>query len=265
MRQSKRGWLPEITQISSRSVVCSIRCFTLTRISQCAIPAFDRLLPEPHNTTVLHLLAALAEWHALAKLRLHTEVTVNLLETKTTELASRVQEFMNVTCQAYETMETTKEYGARLKRSAKKEKAPGPTIPPGEVEATPPGEPQAGQGEGRPPGPSIGSSASSSTPPEGLRAREGDGRPPGPSVGSSTSSATPPGDLQAGQSEGRAPGPSIDSSPSTTSHKGKLRKTLNLQTYKYHALADYAGHIRRFGTTDSYSTERVGTLQLLGA
>ena len=35
------------------------------------------------------------------------------------------------------------------------------------------------------------------------------------------------------------------------------RKKLNLQTYKYHALADYPGTIRRFGTTDNYNTQTV--------
>jgi hypothetical protein len=34
-------------------------------------------------------------------------------------------------------------------------------------------------------------------------------------------------------------------------------KTLNLNTYKFHALGDYANTIREFGTTDSYSTEPV--------
>jgi hypothetical protein len=34
-------------------------------------------------------------------------------------------------------------------------------------------------------------------------------------------------------------------------------KQLNLKTYKYHALGDYTHAIRRFGTTDSYSSQRV--------
>ena len=34
-------------------------------------------------------------------------------------------------------------------------------------------------------------------------------------------------------------------------------KLLNLQTYKLHALGDYAAHIRMYGTTDSYSTQVV--------
>lgn len=48
----------------------------------------------------------------------------------------------------------------------------------------------------------------------------------------------------------------------STSAEGKTpltrkSKQLNLYTYKYHALADYPNTIRRFGTTDNYSTQTV--------
>ena len=36
-------------------------------------------------------------------------------------------------------------------------------------------------------------------------------------------------------------------------------KQLNLNTYKYHVLGDYVHTIRRFGTTDSYSTQPVSS------
>lgn len=39
--------------------------------------------------------------------------------------------------------------------------------------------------------------------------------------------------------------------------EGPLPKNFNIQTYKHHALGDYPSMIRRFGTTDSYSTEPV--------
>ena len=38
---------------------------------------------------------------------------------------------------------------------------------------------------------------------------------------------------------------------------GRRIKKFNLWTYKYHTLGDYADTIRRYGTTDSYSTEPV--------
>ena len=43
----------------------------------------------------------------------------------------------------------------------------------------------------------------------------------------------------------------------TTSQATRRPKTFNLQTYKVHALGDYSNSIRKFGTTDSYSTEPV--------
>jgi hypothetical protein len=46
---------------------------------QCAIPVFDDLLPELHNMHVLKLLFDLVHWHALAKLRMHADTTLELL------------------------------------------------------------------------------------------------------------------------------------------------------------------------------------------
>ena len=43
----------------------------------------------------------------------------------------------------------------------------------------------------------------------------------------------------------------------STSQVTRRPKTFNLQTYKVHALGDYLSSIRKFGTTDSYSTEPV--------
>lgn len=37
----------------------------------------------------------------------------------------------------------------------------------------------------------------------------------------------------------------------------RRRKTMNLNTYKVHALGDYVETIRKYGTIDSYSTELV--------
>ena len=45
--------------------------------------------------------------------------------------------------------------------------------------------------------------------------------------------------------------------PTAPSSKARKQKKLNLTTYKYHALGDYVDTIRRFGTTDSYSTQPV--------
>ena len=47
------------------------------------------------------------------------------------------------------------------------------------------------------------------------------------------------------------------SEKATTTDIQPLKKTFNLQTYKFHSLDDYSRTIRRFGTTDSYSTSTV--------
>lgn len=123
------------------------------RFNQCSIPAFEGLLPEPFNGMLLRLLYKTAEWHALAKLRLHTEATLNLLEAITKEFGYLMRQFRDKTSNEFNTVEL----------------------------------------------------------PHGADARKG----------------------------------------GEHSSKGK---TLNLNTYKFHALADYVATIRLFGTTDSYST-----------
>lgn len=61
--------------------------------SQCAMPVVEGLLSEPMNTIVLNLLWACAVWHALAKLRLHTESTLSALEVSTTILGDSARRF----------------------------------------------------------------------------------------------------------------------------------------------------------------------------
>ncbi|KAF8322961.1 hypothetical protein F5887DRAFT_1086897 [Amanita rubescens] len=98
---------------------------------QCSIPVFDGLLPPPHNRIVLNLLFELATWHALAKLRLHTETTINALEASTKRLGKSLREFKSVTCETYVTKELPSEEAARGRReSALRAKQPasnGPT------------------------------------------------------------------------------------------------------------------------------------------
>ncbi|KAF8237556.1 hypothetical protein L208DRAFT_1247003 [Tricholoma matsutake] len=47
------------------------------------IPAIEGLLPEPHNCKLTTLLFRLAEWHTLAKLWMHTELTLSHLHQST--------------------------------------------------------------------------------------------------------------------------------------------------------------------------------------
>ncbi|KAF9558890.1 hypothetical protein CPC08DRAFT_763641 [Agrocybe pediades] len=85
----------------------------------CIQPVFEGLLPEPHNTIVLDLLFIMNYTHSLAKLRLHTSATLDLLSTVTAELGKHLRLFKNITCEAYSTSDLPKEAAAKAKRQAK--------------------------------------------------------------------------------------------------------------------------------------------------
>lgn len=134
------------------------------------MPVFDGLLPEPHNKGVMDLLFSCAYWHMLAKLRMHTDQTLTLLDAATISLGEQFRHFQDSICPYFNTRELQREADARENKAKKKE------------------------------GGSI-------------------------AVGSAT----------------------------------RQVKTINLNTYKYHALGDYADTIRKYGTTDLISTEPVSS------
>lgn len=151
------------------------------------MPVFEGLLPEPHNKIVLDLLFLMAHWHGLAKLRLHTDLTLTHLDKVTTELGEQLRVFKRRTCTAYKTGELPRETAARKRRKARPKTKAQPTKsePVSKVEISIP-------------------------------------------------------------------------QPKPKSKRNKL-KEFNLNTYKTHALGDYVNMIRRYGTTDSYSTEVVSS------
>lgn len=148
---------------------------------QCAIPVFDGLLPAPHNTAITELLFDMAHWHALAKLRMHTDLTLQVMDAVTISLGHKIRAFIQDTCPAFSTKELQREFDARVRRETRKS---GPKSTQDKTAAP-------------------------------------------------TSSAT------------------------VTKSKGRKPKTFNLNTYKGHSLGDYPDTIRKYGTTDSYSTEPV--------
>jgi hypothetical protein len=150
---------------------------------------------------------------------MHTEETLLLLEAATKALSLQFSTFLSVTCAAYETRETAKEHRARLKHSANKKSVQTPSLQPNLPQPATTSE-----------------SAGSLTAP--------DAEAPATS----------------GEGDGRAAeevAPDIENLPSSERQGSRLRKSFGVATYKYHALTNYAHTIRRFGTTDSYSTERV--------
>jgi len=132
---------------------------------------FEELLPDTHNTIVLDLLFDLAAWHGYAKLRMHTDDTLDFFDTATSMLGQSVRKFRKYTCSHYYTTELPHEYATRGRREA----------------ALAAKQPQA-------------------------------------------------------SSEGKQ-------------KSGPKLKSLNLSTYKFHALGDYPNTIRQRGTTDNYSTQ----------
>ncbi|TBU38655.1 hypothetical protein BD309DRAFT_1083909 [Dichomitus squalens] len=99
-------------------------------ILKCIIPCIDGLTPAPHNDNILTLLYHMAYWHALAKMRLHTDTSVRLLDNSTTILGRALRNFAAVTCAAFDTKETQSEYAARQRAQARNMRRGGHTSQP---------------------------------------------------------------------------------------------------------------------------------------
>ncbi|KAF6758408.1 hypothetical protein DFP72DRAFT_1065097 [Ephemerocybe angulata] len=173
---------------------------------QCAMPVFEGLFPEGHDARVQRLLFVLAHWHAMVKMKLHTDTTLDIMDTLTTELGEAAHAFSSETCAAFETLELKREYEARkrteARKSTKKNKA-GPEasvtdVHVAAVEVTP-GRASLTKIQNR-----------------------------------------------VGNQDSQRPKDDAD---------GRRLRTWNLSVPKFHALGDAVSYIRRFGTTDSYSTQ----------
>ncbi|KAG1842190.1 hypothetical protein DFJ58DRAFT_732177 [Suillus subalutaceus] len=86
---------------------------------QCSIPVFEGLLPEAHNKIIMDLLFIMAHWHGLAKLRMHSDLTLAILNQQTTDLGEQFRKFKATVCSAYSTQELDREVDARSRRQAK--------------------------------------------------------------------------------------------------------------------------------------------------
>lgn len=168
---------------------------------------------------MLNLLFRLGHWHGLAKLRMHSDLTVDLLDQETTLLGDQLRAFKSTTCSSFHTRELRKEASARQKKEAK-------------------AKTQACSGKSK-------SGQTHKTPSH-------------TSAGVTTNNGADQKDGVSDQTGVSVAGTNLDSDK-TQKKKGVSRKarTLNLNTYKVHALGDYANTIRKYGTTDSYSTEFV--------
>lgn len=91
----------------------------LITFTQCALPVFEGLLlTQRENTLLTTLLFDLAAWHAYAKLRLHTDTTLEEFRTLTSSLGRSVRIFIKDVCSQYDTTELPHEMAARSRREA---------------------------------------------------------------------------------------------------------------------------------------------------
>ncbi|KAI1795334.1 hypothetical protein LXA43DRAFT_1090982 [Ganoderma leucocontextum] len=86
---------------------------------QTIMPAFEGLLPLRDDQTIADLLFELANWHALAKLRLHTDITLNTFRAATKTMYEAVRTFAATTCANHATHELPNEAQARARRNTK--------------------------------------------------------------------------------------------------------------------------------------------------
>ena len=85
-------------------------------------------MPDPHDGDVLRLLYVLCHWHGLAKLRLHTDETLDIFDRVTKDLGSHIRSFASDTCPSFVTKELSREAEARRRRQGQQNlgKSSGP-------------------------------------------------------------------------------------------------------------------------------------------
>lgn len=81
------------------------------------IPVFEGLFPVEHDAVVQSLLYQFAQWHALAKFRIHLESTVAFLEETFKKLSQKLRKFQVYTCAIFNTVELPKEKAARQRKA----------------------------------------------------------------------------------------------------------------------------------------------------
>ena len=87
---------------------------------QCIIPVFEGLFPDEHKhheKNILDTLFLLATWHAYAKLRLHTEDTLQSFEQLTAPLGEKLRLFAGNITQNFVVKELPRETAAKARRA----------------------------------------------------------------------------------------------------------------------------------------------------
>jgi hypothetical protein len=102
----------------------------------------------------MSLLFCLAEWHALTKLRMHTETTLKQMKQVTTILGSQLRNFCNITCKDFKTTELPKEAEARARKEARQRSKQASKVV---AEAIPQLSSQTSAGQSKAPSPAVSS------------------------------------------------------------------------------------------------------------
>jgi len=98
---------------------CHMSTAWLITYLQCALPVFEGLLHTQQDNTLLRtLLFDLTMWHAYAKLRLHTDTTLNDFKTLTSTLGRSVHIFIKEVCTQYNTTNLLYEMATHGRRAA---------------------------------------------------------------------------------------------------------------------------------------------------
>lgn len=109
----------DLLQVSLRHCLGFIAISEVKLPSQCAIPVFDGLLDPEHDKAISSLLFTVAEWHALAKLRMHTDLSLGWLHECTANLGTQLRRFQSYTCSFFDTRELPSEEAARSRKAKK--------------------------------------------------------------------------------------------------------------------------------------------------
>jgi hypothetical protein len=211
---------------------------------------------------------------------MHSDFTLDILDSETRSFGQQLRDFNNKTCPAFTTRELPREYAARIRRTSKKPIAAA-HAPRHEPEGVDHGPLQV---QVPVPTPWIVPTSQFSNTSESARTQAGNSMivPPAiipthirdPFAQSTAFLGQPYPDIQISQVHPSAVASITGGAPPASAHRrtagvshsvrptkeSRQLKSLNLNTYKIHALGDYVLAIRTYGTTDSYSTETVSRI-----
>jgi hypothetical protein len=197
----------------------------------------------------MELLLTMAHWHGLAKMRVHNDRTLEVMDALTTSLGDKLRAFSTKTCPAFATRELRREFDARIRRQTKRTVSQNRGTTEAHVQDT---------------SPLIRCASNSDLAPEHdadddeqhQSASEANAQTIN-QTSSNPNISTAQVMLEERRSVSEAEHVSAARRVAGKRIPGRRHKTFNLGTYKLHSFGDYVRTIRQYGTMDSFSTEPV--------